>query len=143
MYTCTIPNASPQSMLPDGDRSQVLSPTEECQFVVKPLFTVKCPVVGTMMLEPHQTDCCGWHLSAEGVTKLQKAGEACWQCKRLSFMSRPDMYLRQKIHELQVYCPHRKRGCEWVGKLSMMDTHVDSCPRIRSPLETDLAQLSQ
>ena len=55
---------------------------------------------------------------------------------RSVFRSHPDEHARRKIHKLRVYCSHRRRGCEWVGELSDMDRHVESCPRKNSPLET-------
>ena len=128
----------------DEDKHQVTSPPdEEYDFVEEPRNDMVCPVLRSVMLEPHQTDCCGRHLSATVATKLHGVDEACPLCRVSGFTSHPDKYFRRKIHELRVHCPHRRRGCEWVGELSDMDRHVESCPRKNSPLETDLAQLSQ
>ena len=126
------PITSPQSM-----------PAEEYDFLEELPNDMVCPVLRSVMLEPHQTDCCGRHLSAAAANKLHGVGGACPLCREPDFTSRPDKYFRRRVHELRVHCPHRRRGCEWVGELSDMDRHVESCPRKNSPLETDLAQLSQ
>ena len=130
VYNISLPIISPQSVPPE----------EECDFVEEPPNDMVCPVMRSVMLEPHQTDCCGNHLSAEGVAKLQREGEACPLCRKPGFTSRPDQYFRRKVRELRVHCPHRRRGCEWVGELSDMERHVESCPRKNSPLETDLEE---
>ena len=97
----------------------------------------------TVMLEPHKTDCCGKLMSAAAATRWRKAGTACMLCRKSGFTSHPDKHAHDKIHKLRVYCPHRRRGCEWEGELSDRDRHVESCLRKNSPLETDLAQLSR
>ena len=112
-------------------------------FVEEPPNDMVCPVLRSVMLEPYQTDCCKRHLSAEVATDLARRGGGCPLCGKPGFTNRPDQHFRRIIRELQVHCPHRRRGCEWVGGLSDMDRHVESCPRKNSPLETDLAQLSQ
>ena len=145
MYVCaSLPTASPQPMPADEDRHQVTSPPEEeYDFVEEPPNDMVCPVLRSVMLEPHQTDCCGGLLSKQAATRIQGEGGACPLCKEPRFTSRPDKHFRRRVRELRVHCPHRRRGCEWVGELSDMDRHVESCPRKNSPLETDLAQLSQ
>ena len=146
MYVCaSLPTASPQSMPVDEDRHQVTSPPEEeYDFVEEPPKRMICPVLKTVMLQPHQTECCGLHLTAEAATRLQGMKEySCPHCREPGFTSHPDIAFRREVHELGVHCPHRRRGCEWVGELSDIDRHVESCPRKNSPLETDLAQLSQ
>ena len=112
-------------------------------FVDRPANNVKCPLTGFPMLEPHQSRCCKRHLSAEAATDLARKGEDCPFCNTPGFTSQPDQDFHSNVHERSIYCPLRSRGCKWEGKLSNMDQHVESCPRKNSPLETDLAQLSQ
>ena len=118
-------------------------PAEEYDFVEELPEDMVCPVRRSVMLEPHQTDCCQKYLSAAAATKLQQEGEACPLCRKPGFTSHPDQYFHGKVNQLRVHCPHRRRGCEWVGELSDKEHHVESCPRKNSPLETDLPQLSQ
>ena len=109
----------------------------------EPPIHMFCPVMGSVMLEPHQTDCCGLRLSKEAVAMLQKKERACPQCREPGFTSRRDMAFGREVRQLRVRCPYKRRGCYCVGELSDMDHHVKSCPKKNSPLETDLAQLSQ
>ena len=144
MYVCaSLPLPSPQSIPPEGGHQVTSPPEEEYDFVEEPPNDMVCPVLRSVMLEPHQTDCCGLRLSAEAATKSQKEGQHCPQCRKHAFTSHPDLAFRREVRQLRVHCSYRRRGCEWVGELSDMDRHVESCPRKNSPLETDLAQLSQ
>ena len=111
-----------------------MSTEAEYYFVEKPLFDVVCPVMKSVMLEPHQTHCCGNHLSAKASTTLQEEGKNCPLCKKAHFTSSADGYFRRKVGELQVYCPHRRKGCEWMGELSTMNCHTVSCPQKSGPL---------
>ena len=129
----SLPIASPQPM-----------PADEYDFVEEPPKKMICLVLKTVMLQPHQTTCCGLRLTAEAATRLQGMKQySCPHCRETGFTSYPDIAFRREVRQLQVHCPNRRRGCEWVGELSDMDRHVESCPRKNSPLETDLAQLSQ
>ena len=144
MYVCaSLPLPSPQSIPPEGGHQMTSPPEEEYDFVKEPPRDMVCPVLMSVMLEPQQTDCCGRLLSKRAATELHRVGGACPLCREPGFTSRPDKHFRGKVRELRVHCPHRRRGCEWVGELFNMDHHVESCLRKNSPLETDLAQLSQ
>ena len=120
-----------------------ISTEKRPDFVVEPPDDMVCPVTKSVMLEPHQTLCCGKHMSAEAATKLQEKGGTCPLCREPDFMSYPDKHFRRSVRELQVHCPNRRRHCEWVGKLCDMGSHETLCPRKDSSLKTDVTQRSQ
>lgn len=89
-----------------------------------------CPITNKVMLDPHQTKCCGNHISATKAEKLTKANKPCPLCslstsKLLSTTS--DLWFKKKILQLQVYCLHNENGCKWEGPLVDVQAHVLSC----------------
>ncbi len=111
-----------------------VSETEPCEEYI-------CPVTDKIMLVPHQTNCCGHHLSSSIATKLTSEHRPCPVCSvpcpqnssgnaKKVFTTRLDLFHQKKIRKLQVYCPHRKErgeGCKWVGPIIDYESHVQSC----------------
>ena len=108
-----------------------VSETDPCEEYI-------CPMTDQIMLEPHQTDCCGNHLSASHAEKLTIENRPCPFCSvpsfknsstnvRLVFSTRLDRFFQRKILNMLVYCPHRKQGCEWEGPIKDHKAHVQSC----------------
>ena len=98
----------------------------EYDFVEKPPEDFFCPVTFDLLREPHQTACCGNHLSREAVTRLQ--GQPCPVCKEENLNTIPDKYFKRKVNEFKVCCPNKSLtslpGCEWVGELGSLDRHL-------------------
>ena len=96
-----------------------------------------CPLTNKLMLDPHQTNCCGNHISAVKAEKLTRADKACPLCEAPShssgtkkvFSTHLDLYFQKKIHKLLVYCLHKDKGCEWEGPLSEHQSHALSCKK--------------
>lgn len=108
-----------------------VSETEPCEEYI-------CPVTNTIMLEPHQTHCCGHHLSASVAERLREENRPCPMCSvpgpkgsssnvKRAFTTGLDLYFRKKIHNLLVYCQHRKEGCKWEGPIKDFQSHTLSC----------------
>ena len=85
-----------------------------------------CPVTLELLHDPKQTECCGHHLSAEVVSRLQREGKSCPLCNDPNFTVSNDKYFKRKVKELRVRCSHRRSGCEWVGELGDLDLHSNS-----------------
>ena len=111
--------------------------------LVTPSDKFKCPVTFGLLLDPHQTRCCGQEISAKAATRLQGEGKACPMCNTPNFTTYPDIRFRRKVHKQKVFCPNKKRGCEWMGELAALGSHEKSCPRKDSPIQADASQLSQ
>ena len=114
----------------------------EYEFVT-PSQDLYCPVTKGVLLDPHQTKCCGNILSAEAATKIQRKEGPCPICKEAPFMTYRDQNFGRKVRRMQVYCRNRVVGCEWVGELSTAGSHEETCPRKNSPKETYIPQPSQ
>ena len=88
-----------------------------------------CPVSLEILLEPHQTLCCGQHISQEAVNRLTREGKPCPLCKSENLATQVDKYFKRKVKQLKVRCPHKKSGCDWMGELGDMNLHSNSCPK--------------
>ena len=97
--------------------------SSQFDFVEAPLKELFSPVTSDLLKEPHQTLCCGNHLSQNTVTKLQQDGEPCPLCKK-TLKTVPDKFFQRKLNQLQVYCPNKSQGCEWVGELGSLEKHL-------------------
>ena len=88
-----------------------------------------CPVSLELLIDPHQTLCCGNHLSQEAASRLQRDGKPCPMCKQPQVSTIPDKFFKRRVNEIMVRCPHKKSGCEWVGGVSEVKQHSNSCPK--------------
>ena len=100
---------------------------EEFDFVERPLEDFFCPVTFELLLDPHQTTCCGNHLSKRAVTRLKSEGKPCPICKEPDLATSLDKYHRRKVRAVQVRCPHTPSGCEWVGEVGELSQHIQTC----------------
>ena len=102
----------------------------EFYFVEKPDQDLYCPVTLEILLEPHQTDCCGQHISEKAANRIIKDGKPCPMCKDDHFTTHRDKYFkRNTVKTLRVYCFHKKSGCEWTGELGDLNNHSTYCPK--------------
>ena len=109
MAAMTSTQATKRSKLADYD------------FVEDPSEEFYCPVTFELLLEPHQTLCCGNHLSQEAVSRLK--GKPCPICNKPDFGTLPDKFFMRRVNELKLYCPNKNLGCVWVGELGRLDRH--------------------
>ncbi len=107
----------------------------ECAFVHPPPHTqTECSICLLVLRSPHLASCCGQNFCKECIERVQKAGKCCPLCKEtfiLTYNRAHDVSLQQ----FEVYCPHRKIGCEWRGKLEILDTHLNVNPKLDKQLE--------
>ena len=102
---------------------------QDYDFVEQPDEDFYCPVSLEILLEPHQTLCCGHHISQEAANRLTREGKPCPMCKDDSLATQVDKYFKRKVKQLKVHCPHKKGGCDWVGELGDLNLHSNSCPK--------------
>ena len=101
----------------------------EYDFVEEPSRDFFCPVTLELLINPHQTLCCGNHLLQEAASRLQRDGKPCPMCKQPQVSTIPDKFYKRRVNEIRVRCPHKKSGCEWVGGVNEVKQHSDSCPK--------------
>ena len=104
-------------------------PEIEYDFVDEPSRDYYCPVTFELLRDPHQTTCCGHHISVTAGVKLQQEGKLCPMCKEPNFTTQTDKYFKRVVNGLKVRCPHKGSGCEWVEDLGSLDQHTKVCPK--------------
>ena len=98
-----------------------------------------CSITGDLLLVPHQTSCCGQMLSEAAIARLET--KPCPFCSHKEIKTLLDKHFQREIRELQVFCRHRNRGCEWTGEVSSLESHTKSCSKINSPLIQQLGNV--
>jgi hypothetical protein len=66
-------------------------------------------------------------LSQLAAIRIQREGGACPLCKATHWSTMLNKRFQRKINVLQVFCCHKDKGCEWVGKLTDIVLHILSC----------------
>ena len=130
--SCSADKESPPSPPPGGagGGGDEATGKEEYDFIEQPSQEYLCPVTFELLFHPEQTTCCGHHISNEAVTRIQRDKKPCPICNKPNLTTMPDKFFRRKVHELKVWCSHKKEGgCEWVGDLGSYDDHVNMCPK--------------
>ena len=109
---------------------QITQPAEpDYDLVEQPDQDYFCPVSLELLVEPHQTTCCGHHISQQVANRLARELKPCPMCKQDNMATQEDKYFRRKVRQLNVRCPHKKSGCEWTGELGDQNHHTTSCPK--------------
>jgi hypothetical protein len=102
---------------------------EEFDFVEQPSEDFFCPVTFELLLNPHQTTCCGHHLSEKAVNRLQREGKPCPMCKESKLVTIPDKFFKRKASAIHIRCPYKDSECEWVGEVGGSKQHIAVCPK--------------
>ena len=106
-----------------------LATQKEFDFVERPSEDFFCPVTFELLLNPHQTTCCGNHLSEKAVRRLQRDGKPCPVCKEPELSTVQDKFHRRRVSAVHVRCPYTPSGCEWAGEAGQADQHINSCTK--------------
>ena len=104
----------------------VLDEEEEPDFINTPPHDFVCPVTLQVLRQPHQTLCCGNHLSKQVAERLSRDRKPCPICKAPNLLTIRDKFHERKSLSLRVQCPHRERGCPWTGELGRIEWHLST-----------------
>ncbi len=88
-----------------------------------------CPVCEDIIDRPLMLGCCGVHLCAVCIDRIEKSpletGNHCPYCREpLKYLQNPT--IQRKVNAIQLYCPNRFIGCPWIGNFSKVAEHIDS-----------------
>ena len=100
---------------------------DDYPFVEQPSEDFFCPVTFGLLLQSHQTQCCGKIISQEAVMRIQRKGEVCPLCKASGWRTMEDKHFQRQVRALRVFCRHKDKGCGWQGDLADLQAHVLSC----------------
>ena len=123
-------------------RHQGATRTDPEYELVVPSEEFYCPVTKEVLLDPHQTRCCGNTLSARATSQIQREEGGCPICKTAPLMTYPDQNFYRRVCEQQVFCPKRTKGCTWVGELANVVSHKKTCSRNDYPIQEDMSKSS-
>ena len=125
-------------MGPPCEKSTASTETEtfggyDCEFVETPAsaFQTQCPICHLILCEPYQITCCGTSFCHTCIQRLQADNSPCPTCREDNFEVFPNKGFNRSLKQLQVYCTHRKDGCQWRGELGELDQHLNvrkDCP---------------
>jgi len=86
-----------------------------------------CNICTKVLRDPHLTGCCGQHF-CESCLKhwFKKQKTTCPHCREENFNHFLNKALKREINDLEIQCTKQGLGCQWVGELSSLQTHLDS-----------------
>ncbi len=109
----------------------------ECEFVQPPpsYFQTECSVCLLVLRDTHLATCCGHNFCKDCIERVQKAGKSCPLCNENGITVTYNRAYDMSLKQLEVYCTHLKIGCEWKGKLEVLDKHLNVDPELEKQLE--------
>ena len=103
----------------------------DCELVEPPptAFQTECPICLHVLKEPCLISCpCGQKICRECVEQIKEDGKPCPLCNKTDFTFMRDYGLERFLKEQEVWCSHKKDGCEWRGKLGEYEQHLNEDP---------------
>ena len=125
------PIANPLPRAPRRDGNLDSRGGYDCELVDTPPDTLQtsCPVCLQILKEPCIVSCCGYKFCSECIKKVETAAEKapCPLCQK-PFTHIRERALERSLNDLDVFCTNKKEGCEWKGKLSKLEDHLNRKP---------------
>ena len=125
------PIANPLPRAPRRDGNLDSRGGYDCELVDTPPDTLQtsCPVCLQILKEPCIVSCCGYKFCSECIKKVETAAEKapCPLCQK-PFTHIRERALERSLNDLDVFCTNKKEGCEWKGKLSKLEGHLNRKP---------------
>ena len=103
----------------------------DCELVEPPpaAFQTECPICLHVLREPCLISCpCGQKICRECVEQIKEDGKPCPLCNKTDFTFMRNYGLERFLKEQEVWCSHKKDGCEWRGKLGKYEQHLNEDP---------------
>ena len=141
-YDCPIPGSARQAVRP-GSLSEHLQQSQSQERVHREWDfaedhedneMISCKLCACVLVQPHLITCCGEcacqhcfdrHFQAESTRGDRK--RRCPFCREEVFRLIENSDLKRSINKLKVYCPYRRRGCLWSGRLQDGECHLNEC----------------
>ena len=101
----------------------------DCAFIESPPRIVQsdCPLCLLVLRDPHQVTCCGYSYCKTCVERVRADNKPCPCCKS-DFNVFPNKGLQRALSGFKVSCVNQKEGCEWVGELGRLESHLNFDP---------------
>ena len=95
----------------------------QCEFVDS-VEDYECPLCLHVTREPSLTSCCGQHFCQTCINRILTDQKPCPLCKASGFTVFFDKKQKRRVVSLKVVCSEKASGCDWVGSLGDLDSHV-------------------
>ena len=95
----------------------------QCEFVDS-VEDYECPLCLHVTREPSLTSCCGQHFCQTCINRILTDQKPCPLCKAFGFTVFFDKKQKRRVVSLKVVCGEKEVGCDWVGSLGDLDSHV-------------------
>ena len=98
-----------------------------CEFIDPVSDDFICKVCNCVAREPNIASCCGQHYCQSCIMKIVEDGKPCPnpECGEAMFNAFLNKNCKRKILALRVHCTVKDHGCQWIGKVEQLDTHLD------------------
>ena len=109
----------------------------ECEFVQPPpeALQTDCSICLLVLREPHLISCCGHNFCRVCIGRIKTEGKSCPLCNATKISVMHNKGLERSLKDFEVRCTHAASGCEWVGKLGLLDNHLNLNPDLEKQLE--------
>ena len=99
----------------------------ECEFVQHPpeALQTDCSICLMVLRKPHIISCCGQSFCRTCIDRIKTGGKSCPLCNATDFSIIHNRGLENTLKEFEVRCTYASSGCEWVGKLGLLDDHLN------------------
>ena len=87
-----------------------------------------CSICTRVQREPHLTSCCGQHFCESCLENWfeKQLTKSCPHCREKRIVHIVNKERKREINELKIYCTHHEEGCQWIGELGDLQTHLNS-----------------
>ena len=116
---------------PPGKKTHQNRGGYDCEFATQPpdAFQTECPICLLILKEPCVISCpCGQKICRECIEKIKESNKPCPLCNKTNFTFMRDYGLERFLKEQEVWCSHKKDGCERRGKLGEYEQHLNEDP---------------
>ena len=105
---------------------QIASRGYSVAFVHQPPEEIEteCLICHDIPFQPKMVTCCCVSFCATCIGRVERNGKPCPHC-RGEFTSYDNKKLKRTLNSYKVYCPHKDKGCKWVGELGQCDDHLN------------------
>ena len=96
-----------------------------CEFIDDVPEHLVCGVCKHAANGPSITMCCGELFCKACIASALEEKRPCPSCKEPTFSTFLNPKFEKSIKNLRVHCTMKDRGCQWIGQLEQLDTHLD------------------
>ena len=103
----------------------------DCEFVTPPpeAIQTECPVCLQIPRQPCVISCpCGKEFCRECIERIKEDNKPCPLCNLSDFTFLRHHGSERYLKAQEVWCSHKKDGCEWRGKLGEYEQHLNEDP---------------